>query len=165
MVCIGSLLDLVSRQLFNNFMIDALQEAKAAAIAGEIPVGAVVVHNPSCTIVAMAHNQTVLLKDFTAHAEILALRAASIQMGTPYLNNCSLYTTLEPCAMCASAISLCRIERLYIGSEDPKCGAIIHGPRLYDVEHSSLCSVPKYYFGIMEAHCKHVLHEFFLSLR
>jgi tRNA(adenine34) deaminase len=146
-------------------MCDALQLAKTAAQIGEIPVGAVVVDERSCAVIAAAHNKTVLAKDFTAHAEILALRAASNKINSAYLDHCVLYTTLEPCVMCAGAIALCRIRRLYIGAEDAKYGAIINGPRLYDKEHSGLCFVPEYYSGIMEADCREILQDFFLKLR
>ena len=107
----------------------ALEEAKAAGGRGEVPVGAVVVSGDG-EIVARAGNRTLELKDPTAHAEILAIRAACQELSNERLTTCDLYVTLEPCAMCAAAISFARIRRLYFGADDPKGGAVEHGPRL-----------------------------------
>jgi tRNA(adenine34) deaminase len=110
----------------------ALAEAQAAADAGETPVGAVVVDPSSGEIVARAYNRPIGLSDPTAHAEILALRAAAKAIGNYRLTGLELFVTLEPCAMCAGAISHARIGRLVFGAEDEKGGAIIHGPRVFD---------------------------------
>ena len=110
----------------------ALAEAQAAADLGETPVGAVVVDPATGQVVAKAHNQPIGLNDPTAHAEILALRAAAKAVGNYRLSGLSLFVTLEPCAMCAGAISHARIGRLVFGAEDEKGGAIIHGPRFFD---------------------------------
>ena len=110
----------------------ALAEAQAAADAGETPVGAVVVDPSSGEIVARAYNRPIGLNDPTAHAEILALRAAAKAVGNYRLSGLELFVTLEPCAMCAGAISHARIGRLVYGAEDEKGGAIIHGPRFFN---------------------------------
>lgn len=110
----------------------ALAEAQAAADAGETPVGAVVFDPATGQIVAKAHNQPIGLSDPTAHAEILALRAAARAVGNYRLSNLELFVTLEPCAMCAGAISHARIARLVFGADDTKGGAVLHGPRFFD---------------------------------
>ena len=110
----------------------ALAEAQAAADAGETPVGAVVFDPATGQIVAKAHNQPIGLSDPTAHAEILALRAAARAIGNYRLSNLELFVTLEPCAMCAGAISHARIARLVFGADDTKGGAVLHGPRFFD---------------------------------
>jgi tRNA(Arg) A34 adenosine deaminase TadA len=108
----------------------ALDEARAAALAGEVPVGAVVTRGAE--IVARARNRMRGGSDPTAHAEMAALRAAGEALGTSRLDQCDLWVTLEPCAMCAAAIGLARIRRLHFGTLDPKGGAVLHGPRLYE---------------------------------
>ena len=105
-----------------SFMDAALDEARAAAAAGEVPVGCVIVRD--ATIVARAYNRTLADRDPTAHAEMLALRRAAAALGTERLADCDVYVTLEPCAMCAGALSLARIRRLYYGADDPKGGAV-----------------------------------------
>ena len=110
----------------------ALAEAQAAADAGETPVGAVVFDPATGQIVAKAHNQPIGLSDPTAHAEILALRAAARTVGNYRLSNLELFVTLEPCAMSAGAISHARIARLVFGADDTKGGAVLHGPRFFD---------------------------------
>ncbi|MDB5694054.1 MAG: nucleoside deaminase [Alphaproteobacteria bacterium] len=107
----------------------ALDEARAAALAGEVPVGAVVTRGGE--IVAQARNRMRGDGDPTAHAEMAALRAAGAALGTSRLDACDLWVTLEPCAMCTAAIGLARIRRLHFGALDPKGGAVLHGPRLY----------------------------------
>jgi len=130
-----------------NFMDQALEVAVAAMRAGEVPVGAVVVHDG--VIVARAGNRTLTDKDPTAHAEILALRAAAKTLGQDRLSDCDLYVTLEPCTMCAGAISFARIRRLYYGATDPKGGAVESGVRFFA---SPTCHhVPEIYGGIQEA--------------
>ena len=110
----------------------ALAEAQAAADAGETPVGAVVFDPATGQVAAKAHNQPIGLHDPTAHAEILALRAAAKAVGNYRLSGLELFVTLEPCAMCAGAISHARIGRLVYGADDEKGGAIVHGPRFFD---------------------------------
>ena len=110
----------------------ALQEAQAAALRGETPVGAVVVDPATGEVVARAGNAPISNHDPTAHAEILALRAAALARGNYRLTGLTLVVTLEPCAMCAGAISLARIGRLVFGASDPKGGAVVHGPRFFD---------------------------------
>src|SRR5690606_35648570 len=109
----------------------ALAEAEAAATRGEVPVGAVLVDAATGRVVARAGNQVEALGDPTAHAEMLALREAARAMGSKWLEGCDLYVTLEPCAMCAAAISLARVRRLYFGAYDPKSGGVEHGARVF----------------------------------
>ncbi len=120
----------VSQYIMPDFMALALQEAEAAAARGEVPVGAVLVSS-SGDILACAGNQTEADADPTAHAEILALRTAARLRGTPRLPDCDLYVTLEPCAMCAAALSFARLRRVIFGAYDPKGGAVDHGPRFF----------------------------------
>jgi tRNA(Arg) A34 adenosine deaminase TadA len=110
----------------------ALAEAQAAAEAGEAPIGAAVVDPVSGEIIARAHNAPIARRDPSAHAEILALRAAAERLGNYRLTGLTLVVSLEPCAMCAGAISHARIGRLVFGAEDPKGGAVVHGPRFFD---------------------------------
>ena len=112
-------------KLDDDFMRLALQQAQAAREAGEVPVGAVVVRNGE--VVAQAHNAPIGLRDPSAHAEILALRAAADKLGNYRLDDCTLYVTLEPCAMCAGAMAMARIARLVFAACDPKGGAVLHG--------------------------------------
>ena len=108
----------------------ALAEAIRARDLGEVPVGAVIV-SADGEVLASAGNRTLSFRDPTAHAELLAIRAACARLGSERLSDCDLYVTLEPCAMCAAAISFARIRRLYFGASDPKGGAVEHGPRLF----------------------------------
>ena len=110
-------------------MMAALAEARLAAAAGEVPVGAVVIRNGA--VLARAHNLVETTHDPTAHAEILAIRAAAKTLGMPRLVDCDLYVTLEPCAMCAGAISFARIRKLVFAADDPKGGAVLHGPQFF----------------------------------
>jgi len=140
----------------------ALAEAEAAAAAGEVPVGAVIV-DAGGTVLARAHNLTEALNDPTAHAEILAIRAACAVRGAPRLPDCALYVTLEPCPMCAAAISFARLERLYWGAPDPKGGGVEHGPR---VLHQPTCHHrPELYPGIGEQEAAALLRGFFEARR
>ncbi|MGE0754056.1 MAG: nucleoside deaminase [Alphaproteobacteria bacterium] len=139
----------------------ALKLAHAAAIAGEVPVGAVIVCNNQ--IIATAHNLTEISQDPTAHAELLAIRAACEKLGTPRLADCDLYVTLEPCAMCAAAISFARIRRLYFGAYDPKGGAVENGPRFY--AQPTCHHAPEVYGGMAESECGLLLKEFFQQKR
>jgi tRNA(Arg) A34 adenosine deaminase TadA len=147
----------------DSFMDMALQEARAAARRGEVPVGAVVVDTDTGEVLARAGNLTEENNDPTAHAEIVAIRAAAVLRGEPRLPNCDLYVTLEPCPMCATAISFARIRRVYFGAYDPKGGGVDHGPRVF--ESTSCHHRPEVYGGIGEIEAATLLKEFFGSLR
>jgi tRNA(Arg) A34 adenosine deaminase TadA len=143
-------------------MARALAEAEAAARRGEVPVGAVVT-GPDGAILAAEGNRVEELSDPTAHAELLALRAAGRVLGTPRLVGCDLWVTLEPCPMCAYALALARIRRLYYGAEDPKAGGVDHGPRLFT---SPACHHrPEVYGGIGERRAAELLRDFFRDRR
>jgi tRNA(adenine34) deaminase len=144
-----------------DFMDIAFAEAELAARAGEVPVGTVVVRGNE--IVARAHNRPLAEHDPTAHAELLALRAAAGAIGDERLSSCDLYVTLEPCTMCAAAISLARIRRLYYAAADPKGGAVESGVRFFA---SSTCHHrPEVYGGIQEARAAELLRGFFKERR
>ena len=143
-------------------MLLAFQEAEAAAARGEVPVGAVVTDR-SGAVLASAGNRTIELMDPTAHAELLAIRAAARHMATERLTDCDLYVTLEPCAMCAAAISFARIRRLYFAASDEKMGAVEHGPRFYD--QATCHHRPDVYSGIGEERARILLREFFSNRR
>jgi tRNA(adenine34) deaminase len=143
-------------------MQDALAEAHAAAARGEIPVGAVVL-GPDGTIIARAGNRTEADHDPTAHAEILALRAAAATRKSPRLPDCDLVVTLEPCPMCAHAISLFRIRRLIFGAYDPKGGGVDHGARIFDAP--SCHHRPDIVGGVRETESATLLRDFFRSKR
>ncbi len=139
----------------------ALEQAKACETRGEIPVGAVIIKDNQ--VVSQAGNRIVELKDTTAHAETLAIRAASEILGNERLIDCDLYTTLEPCTMCAAAISYARIRRLYYGAEDVKFGGVDNGVRFY---HAKSCHHrPEVYGGINEAEAANMLKAFFRARR
>ncbi len=145
-----------------GYMDAALAEARAAAARGEVPVGAVVV-GADGWVLARAGNRTEELRDPTAHAEMLAIRAACAEAGAPRLVGADLYVTLEPCPMCAQAISFARIARLYWGAADPKGGGVEHGPR---VLHQPTCHhLPELYPGIGEAPAAKLLRDFFADRR
>ena len=147
---------------FRSHMDAALIEARAAALRGEVPVGAVIV-SPNGEIVAKAGNRTRELNDPTAHAEILALRAACAAAGSERLPGHDLYVTLEPCPMCASAISQARIARLYYGAADPKSGGVAQGPRVF--AHPQCHHVPEIYDGIAGQEAAALLRDFFAGRR
>jgi tRNA(Arg) A34 adenosine deaminase TadA len=147
---------------FNRHMEAALAEACAAAKRGEIPVGAVVV-NPKGEIVAAAGNRTRADRDPTAHAEILAIRAACAAAGSERLPGYALYVTLEPCAMCAAAISAARISKLYYGAADPKSGGVAHGARVFS--HPQCHHVPEVFDGIAAEESEAMLKGFFTVRR
>ncbi|MBW4707499.1 nucleoside deaminase [Roseobacter sp. YSTF-M11] len=147
---------------FNSHMQQALSEARAAAKRGEVPVGAVVV-NPAGEVVASAGNQTRALKDPTAHAEIVALRAACAAAGSERLVGYALYVTLEPCAMCAAAIAAARIARLYYGASDPKSGGVAQGARVFS--HPQSHHVPEVFDGIAAQESEAYLRAFFSARR
>ncbi|MGH6944989.1 MAG: nucleoside deaminase [Geminicoccaceae bacterium] len=140
----------------------ALAEAEAAGRRGEVPVGAVLL-DPEGRVLAAAGNQVEALADPSAHAEILALRAAAGRLGRPRLAGCDLYVTLEPCPMCAQAISFARIRRLYFGAPDPKGGGVEHGPRIF--ASTSCHHVPEVYGGIGERQAAALLQRFFRERR
>jgi tRNA(adenine34) deaminase len=144
-----------------SFMEIALAEARAAWDAGEVPVGCVIVRNGQ--VIARAGNRTILDHDPTAHAEMLAIRQAAAAIGSERLNECDLYVTLEPCAMCAAAASFARIRRLYYGAADPKGGAVDSGVRLF--ESPSCHHHPEVYGGIGEAEAGELLRRFFQERR
>jgi tRNA(Arg) A34 adenosine deaminase TadA len=140
----------------------ALDAARRASTMGEVPVGAVVV-DAEGSLLACAHNRVETDRDPTAHAEILALRAAACRRGTPRLTDCDLYVTLEPCPMCAQAIAFARIRRLYFGAADPKGGGVEHGARIF--AQSSCHHRPEVYGGIGEQAAAALLRAFFLERR
>ena len=140
----------------------ALALARAAAERGEVPIGAVIM-GPSGELLAEAGNRTEELRDPTAHAEMLAIRAAAAKLGAPRLVECDLHVTLEPCAMCAQAISFARIRRLYCGASDPKGGGVEHGPRIFD--QPTCHHKPELYPGIADAEAGELLRAFFKERR
>lgn len=148
--------------MFTSFMDQALIEARAAAARGEVPVGAVVVA-PGGQVVARAGNRTRELSDPTAHAEILALRAACAAAGSERLPGHDLYVTLEPCPMCAAALSQARIARIYYGAADPKSGGVAQAPRVFS--HPQCHHVPEVYDGIGARASEDLLRGFFAGLR
>lgn len=141
----------------------ALEQAHEAAKAGEVPVGALLVDGVSGQIVATARNRMRGDHDPTAHAEIVVIRAATAALGEIRLTECDLYVTLEPCAMCAGAISLARIRRVYFGAYDAKGGAIEHGPRFFT--QPTCHHAPEVYGGISEQDCGLLLRDFFVDKR
>ena len=141
----------------------ALDEAEKAGERGEVPVGAVIVEAATGHILAAAGNRTEADGDPTAHAEMLAIRVAAALRGEPRLPDCDLYVTLEPCAMCAAAISFARIRRVYFGAYDPKGGAIEHGPRWFT--QPTCHHRPDVYGGIEEGRAAALLRQFFADRR
>ncbi|MBW8618210.1 MAG: nucleoside deaminase [Hyphomicrobiales bacterium] len=139
----------------------ALEAARDAARQGEVPVGAVIIRDG--VVLASASNRTVTDQDPTAHAEILVLREAARKIGSERLIDCDLYVTLEPCAMCAGAISFARIRRLYFGAGDPKGGAVEHGPRFFS--QPTCHHAPEIYGGLGETESATLLKEFFKERR
>ena len=140
----------------------ALDEARLAAERDEVPVGAVVV-GANGVVLAREGNRTIELRDPTAHAEILALRSAAALLGSERLIGCDLYVTLEPCVMCAGAISFARIRRLYFGASDPKGGAVEHGPHFFG--QTTCHHAPEVYGGIGEGAASSLLKRFFAARR
>ena len=142
-------------------MTQALAAAREAAALGEVPVGAVVVKDGQ--VIATAANAPRTLNDPTAHAEMLAIRAAAAALGEDRLSDCELWVTLEPCAMCAGAIAHARIARLYYGASDPKGGAVEHGPRVF--AQPTIHHRPEVYSGIGEGEAAALLRDFFAKRR
>ena len=147
----------------NGYMAQAIAAAQAAATRGEVPVGAVVVEAASGDVLATAGNRVEELNDPSAHAELLAIRAAAARIGEPRLPGCDLYVTLEPCPMCATAISFARIRRLFFGAYDPKGGGVDHGPRIY--EQVTCHHRPEIVGGLEETICSDLLKRFFRARR
>ena len=144
-----------------SFMAMALDEARAAGARGEVPVGCVIVRDGA--VVARAGNRTLTDRDPTAHAEIIAIRAAAALLGSERLDGCDLYVTLEPCAMCAGAVAFARIRRLYYGAADPKGGAVDNGVQFFA---SATCHHrPEVYGGMAEAEASALLKRFFQERR
>ena len=144
-----------------SFMDIAFAEARAAGAADEVPVGCAIVRDGQ--VIARAGNRTLRDRDPTAHAEMLAIRQAAAQLGSERLVDCDLYVTLEPCAMCAAAISFARIRRLYFGAADPKGGAVEHGVKYFA---SPTCHHrPEVYGGIGEREAAELLRDFFAARR
>ncbi|MFI4999230.1 MAG: nucleoside deaminase [Reyranellales bacterium] len=140
----------------------ALAEARAAAERGEVPIGCVIV-GPDGAVLAQTANRTEETSDPTAHAEMLAIRLAARKLGAPRLVDCDLYVTLEPCPMCAQAISFARLRRVYYGASDPKGGGVEHGPRIF--EQPSCHHRPELYPGIAEREAGDLLRAFFKERR
>ena len=144
-------------------MAFALAEAERAGERGEVPVGAVVVESATGSVLASAGNRVEELRDPTAHAEMLALRIAAKRKGAPRLTDCDLYVSLEPCPMCAAAISFARLRRLYFGASDPKGGGVEYGPRIFT--QPTCHHRPEVYGGIDEARAAALLKRFFQDRR
>ena len=147
---------MLSVQGDDYFMKQAILEARKAAMIGEVPVGAVIVCNKQ--IIARAHNQTQLLNDVTAHAEMLAITAAATYLGNKYLPDCTLYVTLEPCPMCAGALSWCQLSKVVYGASDDQRGFMRYGKAM-------LHPKTKLEFGIMHEECSKLLTDFFKEKR
>lgn len=141
----------------------ALEEARAAEARGEVPIGAVIVDGSNGSVVARAGNETRALNDPTAHAEVLAIRRAAEVLGAERLSGCDLYVTLEPCTMCAAAISFARLRRLYYGADDPKGGGVAHGARFF--AQPTCHHRPEVYGGIHETAAAALLRDFFATKR
>ena len=144
-----------------TFMDLALEEARAAADAGEVPIGCVIVCDGD--VIAQAGNRTLADRDPTAHAEMVAIRRAAEALGSERLVDCELYVTLEPCTMCAAALSFARIKRLYYGATDPKGGAVESGVRYFSA--ATCMHRPEIYGGIGETDAAALLREFFMRRR
>ncbi|WP_428249981.1 nucleoside deaminase [Ferrovibrio sp.] len=147
----------------SGYMDLALAEARAAALRGEVPVGAVLVDGATGQVVAQAGNETRAGNDPTAHAEILAIRRAAAALGQERLMGCDLYVTLEPCPMCAAAISFARLRRLYYGADDPKGGAVENGVRFY--AQATCHHRPEVYAGLAAEDSAALLRDFFSARR
>jgi tRNA(adenine34) deaminase len=144
-----------------SFMQEALAEARAAAVEGEVPIGCVIVREGA--LIARARNAAIAARDPTAHAEMLAIRAAAAALGSERLVDCDLYVTLEPCPMCATAISFARLRRLYYGAADPKGGAVENGVKFFS--SPSCHHRPEVYSGIAEREAAALLQDFFRARR
>jgi tRNA(adenine34) deaminase len=145
----------------SDAMSVAFDEARAAAARGEVPVGAAITRGGA--VIASAGNRTLADNDPTAHAEMLVIRAAAARLGSQRLVECDLYVTLEPCAMCAAAISFARLRRLYYGADDPKGGGVVHGARFFS--QPTCHHAPEAYGGIRESEAAALLRAFFAARR
>lgn len=148
---------------FISFMDEAIKEAQQAFEQDEVPVGVVIVDSKNNQIIARSHNSNISKIDATAHSEILAIREACKNINNHRLDDCDLYVTLEPCVMCAGAISLARIRRVYYGTEDKKFGAVNNGAKVFD--SSSCHHKPEVYSGLNEKESQKLLKEFFAKKR
>ncbi|MEP4379984.1 MAG: nucleoside deaminase [Alphaproteobacteria bacterium] len=146
-----------------RYMQQAIAAARDAAVAGDVPVGAVIVDRDTSRVVAVAGNRVEQDNDPTAHAELLAIRAAARELSAPRLEDCDLYVTLEPCAMCAQAIAFARIRRLFFGAYDPKGGGVEHGARIFSQPTTN--HAPEIVGGLEEGECAEMLRAFFAALR
>lgn len=144
-----------------SFMDSALEQARIAGTAGEVPIGCVIVRDGH--VIAQAGNRTLADRDPTAHAEMLAIREAARALGSERLTGCDLYVTLEPCTMCAAAISFARLRRLYYGAADPKGGAVDSGVRFFAAP--TCHHVPEVYPSVGEREAATLLTEFFRARR
>ncbi len=151
----------MDRGVTDFFMKAALSRAKEGARVGEVPVGAVLVRNDE--VIAAFHNLVESTPDPTAHAEILCLREGAGKLGTPRLVECTLYVTLEPCAMCAQAVSFARLKRLVFGAYDPKCGGVDHGAKVFS--QKTCHHRPEVIGGFLEQACGALLKDFFQEQR
>lgn len=147
----------------NDPMSEALAQARAAARRGEVPIGAVLVDAASGALVAADGNRTLELSDPTAHAEVLVIRAGGAKLGSQRLAGCDLYVTLEPCALCAAAISFARVRRLYFGAYDPKGGGVEHGGRFFT--QPTCHHAPEVIGGVRESEAGEILKDFFAERR
>ncbi len=147
----------------NPYMLQALQAARRAGERGDVPVGAVLIDTLSGEVISSHGNRVEADHDPTAHAEMLVIREACAKLSTPRLGHCDLYVTLEPCGMCATAISLARIRRLYFAAYDPKGGGVEHGPQMFS--QSSCHHAPQVYGGIGELAASELLKDFFATRR
>ncbi len=147
----------------HDFMDLAFQEAEAAGARGEVPIGAVIVDPATGKILAQAGNEVEARNDPTAHAEVLAIRAATATIGTPRLVNCDMYVVLEPCAMCATAASFARLRRIVFGAYDPKGGGVDHGARIFT--QPTCHHRPEVVGGVTAARAEALLKNFFLARR
>ncbi len=141
----------------------ALEEAAAAGARGEVPVGAVIVERASGEVMARNGNRVIELRDPTAHAEMLVIRAAAKRLGNERLSGADLYVTLEPCPMCAQAMALARVARLYYGAGDDKGGGVDHGPRIF--AQPTCHHAPEVYGGLSEGAARALLRDFFAARR
>ena len=148
--------------MFKYFMKIALSEAKNSLNVDEVPVGCVIVMQNK--IIATTHNMMKTNRNNTEHAEIIAIRMASKNLNSGYLNECDLYVTLEPCTMCAAAISFARIRRVYCGTLDPKSGGIYNNAKLF-YYNKGLSYIPEHYNGFSEKECEKLIKDFFIKKR
>ncbi len=146
-----------------DFMTQALAEARAAEARGEVPVGAVLVEAATGAVLARAGNRVEELSDPTAHAEVLVIREAAATRCDVRLPQCDLYVTLEPCALCATAIAYARLRKVVFGAYDPKGGGVEHGPQIFD--QSTIHHAPEVIGGVMETECAAILKVFFAQRR